>query len=43
MVRVNNKAKKFLLSLVEYGDIDYDSEWEFTAADGNALLGENGE
>lgn len=40
---LNKTGQTFANSLIKAGDIDFDSKWSFSAADGNKLLGENGD
>lgn len=42
-VKVNTKGRSHANALIEANKIDYDSDWEFTAEDGNRLLGPNGD
>lgn len=42
-VKLNSKAKTYAMSLVRGGNVDMESEWSFSAADGNTLLGEAGD
>lgn len=37
-ILVNSKSMNYLMSLVESGDIDYESSWSFSAEDGNDLI-----
>jgi phage I-like protein len=41
-LNVNQKAVEHLRSLVNQGKVDRDSNWSFSAEDGNALLGADG-
>lgn len=41
--RVMSASKAKAQSLIDSKDIDYDSPWSFSAADGDALLGANGD
>ena len=40
---INTKGANKAKSLIEAGKINTDSDWTFTASDGNALLGANGD
>jgi signal peptide peptidase SppA len=42
-VRLNSSGSKHARDLVASGDVDRTSSWAFTAADGNALLGADGD
>lgn len=42
-VQVNNKGVAHARELISQGKIDRESDWEFTAEDGNKLLGPNGD
>lgn len=42
MIRKNTAAITYLKSLISAGKVDTASAWSFSAADGNALLGEGG-
>jgi len=43
MLKVRSASKKFATSLISSGKINTDGAWKFTAADGNKLLGKNGD
>ena len=43
MIRVNSAGISHAEDLISQGKIDYDSGWEFTAEDGNKLLGSKGD
>lgn len=42
-VRVNPQGVSHARKLIAQGDVDMESDWEFTAEDGNKLLGPNGD
>jgi ATP-dependent protease ClpP protease subunit len=42
MADLNRAGRTYARELISNGDVDKESEWSFTAADGNALLGEDG-
>jgi HK97 family phage major capsid protein/ATP-dependent Clp endopeptidase proteolytic subunit ClpP len=43
MIRINSVGISHAEGLISQGKIDYDSDWEFTAEDGNKLLGPKGD
>lgn len=43
MAKVNTKGKSFGISEIKSGNYNTDSSWSFSAEDGNALLGKNGD